>query len=128
MNTYSDPLTLAHHLGQHDFGAGGDTHKLKGPAGYKGRVRHIELNKVTEAFTAVTTPAYIRIGDGSDADKYADMSCGTTAIDAVDGPAASELFNAEIAADEEPVVTFVAPTGGIPAGIGNVTVHIDWYK
>lgn len=126
---YSAPLVLTYSLGQHDFGAGGDTHKLIGPPGHRGQLVDVHVMKVTEAFTATTTAAFINIGDGSDADKYCSMSLGTTAIDAVDTLQDAELFSlVEIAADEQPVVTYVAPTGGTPAGIGEVEVTIAWFK
>lgn len=129
--TYSSPLVLSYALGQFDFGAGGDTHKLIGPPGLRGMIVGVDLFKVTEAFTATTTPAYINIGDGSDADKYVSMSLGTTAIDAVDTSQDAEIFHETagmFAADEQPVVTFVAPTGGTPAGIGEVMVHVAWFE
>lgn len=130
-NTYSNPLSITYDLGQHDFGAGGDTHDIKGPPGAKGRLRNVLLKKVSEAFTATTTPAYINVGTTADADKHASISCATTAIDAVlsKDPAAEDpdTYNTEIAADEIVRTTFVAPTGGTPAGIGEVQLTIDWY-
>lgn len=129
MYTYSNPLILSYQFGNFDFGAGGDTHDIKGPPGFKGRLQTVGLMKVTEAFTATTTPAYIRVGTTADADKHIEQSLGTTAIDgtltAVPDPA---TYNTEIAADEIVRVTFVAPTGGTPAGIGEAHMSIAWYK
>jgi hypothetical protein len=131
MNTYSNPLTQCYDFEPHDFGAGGDTHDIKGPPGMKGRLRSVLLFQVTEAFTATTTPAFIRVGTAADADKFIEVSCATTAIDAVvsasPDPAVYAPADTEIAADTAVRVTFVAPTGGTPAGIGKVQACIDWY-
>lgn len=132
MNTYSNPLSITYDFGQHDFGAGSDTHDIKGPPGMKGRVRNVLLKKVTEAFTATTTPAYIRVGTTADADKYVEVSCATTAIDGVvsaaPNPATYLPANTEIEADSIVRTSFIAPTGGTPAGIGEVQITIDWYE
>jgi hypothetical protein len=127
-NTYSNPLTISYKFTSHDFGAGAGTDVIQGPAGHRGLVRNIALFEVTETFTSVTTAALIRVGTSGDPDKFAEMSCGTTAAAAAASNTAAELYNTTIAADEAVHTDYVAPTGGSPAGIGCVQVTIDWFE
>lgn len=125
---YNNPTTVSYNLGTHDFGAGSDALAIKAPRGFtKGRIRDIGV-AVTETFTATTTPAYIRLGTTGDADAYAELNMGTAADtdyyntqDDTDAIISADVTNTQIE------VAFVAPTGGTPAGIGHVTVVIDWY-
>jgi hypothetical protein len=126
--TYSSPLVLTYKFPSHDFGAGADTRDIKGPPGMKGRLVNTLLYNVTEAFTADTTPAYIRVGTTGDADLFNQTSCATTAIDGVVSDSPDEdTYNVQMAADAIVRTSFVAPTGGTPAGIGEVQIAIAWY-
>jgi hypothetical protein len=126
---YATPLTISHTFTSHDFGAGNGAVSIKGPKGKRGYIEEI-IAYATETFNAVTTPAYIRIGTGSDADAYAEANLGTTA--ATDTFVASQndvdaIIDHNIPENDQIEVAFIAPTGGTPAGIANVTIVISWY-
>lgn len=128
---YENPNREKHIISHaHDFGAGGLTDSLIiGPKGKRGRLVDIELFNITEAFTADTTPGYVRVGTSGDADAYAEMSCGTAAIKAAYRASQNDtdaIINADLPADTAIYVDLVAPTGGMPAGIAGVAVVIDW--
>lgn len=135
--TYDMPLTVSHNLGSHDFGAGGDALAIGRPPGVQfARVSLLGL-AATETFTNDTTPAYVRVGTASDADKFAEFDLGTTAD--TDGlttnvgvTAAGNFIDLDRDGDsgaslDQLEVAFVAPTGGTPAGIGSVTLVVDWW-
>ena len=138
--SYANPLTVAYNFGEIDFGAGGDITAIRVPAHItQCAIREIQVS-ATETFNATTTSAKVRVGTASDADKFAELDCATTAdTDAVgtaddadaiktagqsidlqtDGDSGAELAQLEVA--------FVAPTGGTPAGRGFVTIVLDWW-
>lgn len=126
-NTYSNPLSISYLLQALDIGAGVADIILQGPEGGKGRVSNILVYQVTEAFTATTTAGQILVGDGVTATLYANMSTGTTAIGATKSSADTELTYVASGTDELITVSFAAPTGGTPAGIGDVLITIDWF-
>jgi len=120
-----------------DVGAGAKSMTFYGPKGKKGRVLDMGVQAVTEAFTATTLPAYISVGLTGNVDAYAEeFSMATTAI----GPGISlrqtydkdnlniggSYIVAEIPADTAVLLTATAPTGGTPAGIGDVFCIIRW--
>ena len=127
---YSNPhQSITYWYPSHDFGAGAGAVSFQGPSGMTGKLKDIVVN-ATETFNAVTTPAYVRIGTGSDADAYAEANLGTTA--ATDMFVATQddtdaIILSDIPADTQVEVAFVAPTGGTPAGIGTVGIVVDWY-
>jgi hypothetical protein len=111
-----------------DFGAGDSTQVFTTPAGFRGSVKAVSVYNVTEAFTADTTPARLDIGDGVDADEFAlTASLGTTAIGASVTPAITDGDTPVITAADIVTVTFVAPTGGTPAGIADVVLTVSYY-
>lgn len=138
---YDDPKTISYNFGSHDFGAGAAAHAIPIPPGYKfARIKEVCVTPITETFNAVTTPAYVRIGTAADADKFAQLNMGVAA--ATDGYGtkddpdailpAGEFIDLERAGDSgvalaQLEVTFVAPTGGTPAGIGVPTIVVDWF-
>ena len=132
--SYENALAATYSLGQHDFGAGAATYKVKPPPGFSsGRVRDIHV-LVSETFTQTTTPAYIRVGDGTDDDKYAELNMGAAAsgdsynADDVAGSLKNKgIFNLSSDGITELTVKFVAPTGGTPAGIGEVSLLVEWF-
>lgn len=103
---------------------------FKGPKGKAGRLIDIHLSATT-TFNSVTTDGYTNIGTAADTDAYAhfvqgdlaatDSVCGTDGVTDTDW-----LIAADIPADTQVEVTFVAPTGGTPAGVATVTITVDW--
>lgn len=126
---YDNPKTLVFKFPSHDFGGGAGAASFKLPPGMKGRIVDVGVTDVTEAFTNTTTPGYVRVGTASDADAYAQLDCGTVAAtdtrNTVDDTDA--IIDADLPADTQIEVTFVAPTGGTPAGIGCAFVVVDAY-
>ena len=140
MKSYDNPLTITYSLGLQDIAAGAFAGAIQKPKGVdSARIEEIHV-LVTEVFNAVTTPAYIRIGTASDADKFAELNMGTAAAtdgygtnDDPDAIKAAGLFidlnrdgDSGAALDQLEVVT-VSNTGGTPTGIGYVTVTISWF-
>lgn len=129
MSTYDNPSTVTFAFGAHDFGAGAGALSFKLPKGKRGRLVDVGVFNITEAFTNTTTPAYVRVGTASDADAYAQLDCGTAAIsdtrNTVDDTDA--IIDADLPADTQIEVTFAAPTGGTPAGIGEAYVVVEIY-
>ncbi len=137
--SYDQPDRLQYLFEGVDFGAGDSTETIEAPdAGdvsgaqeRSGRVVAVLISGVTEAFTQTTTAGAVQVGDGSDADAYFDtglnLGSGLTIDESVkyfpdDGSQSDIPLDAD-----DVTVTFVAPTGGTPAGIGDVTVVIDWF-
>lgn len=128
--SYSNPDRRDYAFGAIDFGAGGDVVSITGPKGKKGTLVCIHI-AATETFNAVTTQANIQVGTAADPDAYALMNLGTLAdtdsASSDDGTTdTNAIIDQNIPADTQVEVTFTAPTGGTPAGIGHVTVTIDW--
>ena len=127
--SYSNPLCVTYKFASHDFGAGAGATSFKAPAGYTaGRLIDVGLMDITETFTNTTTPAYVRVGTASDADAYAQLDCGVAA--ATDCYNTKNDTDAIIDADldgSQIEVTFVAPTGGTPAGIASAFVVVEWF-
>lgn len=124
---YDNPLTITHKIAdKHDFGAGGDSISVTGPAGATGVLRHIGVSCVGETFTNVTTGALVQVGTAADVDAYAELDVGALADTNSVAAADTDFTDRSLPADTPVEVTFVAPTGGTPAGIGNVEIVIDW--
>ena len=128
MRSYDNPQIESYSFGEHDFGAGGDSLAVNGPAKMRGRLLDIIVS-ATETFTNDTTEGKVQVGTAADVDAYAEMGLGTLAdtnsVRASD--ASGDLIEQDIPADTQVEITFVAPTGGTPAGKGHVTVVIGWY-
>jgi len=127
---YSNPDRRSYVFPAVDFGAGNTSHSFQGPKGKAGRLVAIHLS-ASETFTNTTTQGQILVGTGADTDAYALMNLGTTAatdsVSSDDGVTDTDaILSADIPADTQVEVTCVAPTGGTPAGIGTVTVLVDW--
>ena len=125
--SYDNPNVITYSFGEHDFGSAGEVLSVKGISGKSGVLLDICVS-ATETFTATTTPAYVKVGTASDDDAYASLSLATTAdTDSVTASATSgAIISPKIAADTQVEVTFVAPTGGTPAGKGFVSIAIAW--
>lgn len=112
-----------------DFGAGDSTQSINTPAALRGKIKNVTLYNVTETFTDDTTQARIDIGDGVDADEFAlTADFGTLAANASLVPAITDGDTPIIPVGDIVTITFVAPTGGTPAGISDVAITIDYFK
>lgn len=106
---------------------------INGPRGKKGTLKAIHVS-ATVLFTAVTTSGRVDVGNATTAAAYGSLTLGTLAAAAAmssddSGQTADPIVaNHEIAANTVVKVSFVAPTGGSPAGTGTVSVMIDWER
>jgi hypothetical protein len=126
--SYSDPRPYTYSFGAIDFGAGGDAIVITGPSGKQGTIKEV-LVSATEAFTNDTTEGAVNIGSAAAGAQYVAMGLGTLA-DGADQrmtDTAADLVLEAVPADTDIHVTFVAPTGGTPGGIGFVQIMIEWY-
>jgi hypothetical protein len=126
---YANPnMSISYNFGLIDFGSDGST-RIKGPSGRKGRLRDVIVAGNT-LFTAVTTPAHVKLGTAGTAGAYFDMTMGTLAADATQVASkdqAAAFISRDLPVDTDIKLNFTAPTGGSPAGKGYVTVQIDWF-
>jgi hypothetical protein len=107
---------------------------IRGPKGMRGRITNVGVF-VTTSFVGTTTPGKLRIGDGTTVNKYTDMDMGTagagTAANSSVRLSDNRLFDKSpdggIPADSNVVITPVAPTGGAPAGAGDIAITINWF-
>lgn len=133
--SYDNPNRIAYLWATQDAGAGAVTKNIVGPKGKTGRVWDYGFLNVTEAFTADTLPSYVSVGLSGNADAYGEeLSMATTAAGGgltvrssmESGAARDAMFPATIPAGTTVLITATAPTGGTPAGIGDLYVVIDW--
>lgn len=126
--SYAQPTVITYNLGNHDFGAGADALAVKAPRGFtRGRIIDVGVH-VKETFTADTTPAYVRVGTTGDADAYVQLNMGTAAdTDCWNTQDDTDAIINDDVTDTQLEVALVAPTGGTPAGIGEVYLVIGWY-
>lgn len=116
-----------------DFGGGADTTtKVIGPAGKRGRVKSVWIDKVTETFVGTTTGGGVYVGKSGDTDAYfkSDLTTLKTSAPAVGIPAnLSDTLtgDTEIPADTEVYITCIATVGGAVTGIADANVLINWY-
>lgn len=128
--SYSDADRRQYSFGEHDFGNAGESLSITGPKGKGGRLIAVHV-AATETFTATTTAGRVDVGTAADTDAYASFNLGTLAdtdsASTDDGTTDTDaIIDADIPADTQVEVTFVAPTGGTPAGKGFVSIIIDW--
>jgi hypothetical protein len=130
MATYDHPVYVTYNYEGHDFGAGGATKPIVGPAGMRGKIVDIHASNVTETFTNTTTEAKVQAGVSGELDKFADFGLGTLAAGAADAATRHEgdVTHNVLGSDETLLLTFVAPTGGTPAGIADVQVVVAWFN
>lgn len=116
--------------------AAGSSALLKVPVGAQmGRVLDILLN-CTVTFTQVTTPAAVQVGDGTTPDKFASITIGALASGTTMGGSdvTNGVFKAVYLAGNynsgaglhDLTATFVAPTGGTPAGTADTTIIVGY--
>ncbi len=123
---YDNPKVITYSFGEIDVADAPEISAIKGPTGMEGRILDICCS-CTETFNAVSTSAFLRLGTGTDADAYAQMTMGTTAD--------TDAFNtwtrgttAVLPVDTQIEVAFIANTGGTPAGKGFYNIAIMWYN
>jgi len=137
---YDSPQFESYHFPAIDFGAAANTTRgIAVPLGDRyahlpggrmpGRVLKIIVHNVTENFAGTSGDGGVRVGDGSDDDKYYDT--GLVLDETLDTGEAVTLADDGSKVDIEPgrtdlTVTFVACTG-TPTGIADVTIEVEWY-
>jgi len=137
--SYSSAGTIRHDLNQVDFGTLGTytADSIQAPSGEnitKGYIVEIGIRSITETFVGTTTDGIVQVGTAADPDAYCqlEIAAGTAATDsfntrndtdAIIEPDVliSDLINNQLE------VTFVAATGGTPAGIATPYVDIYWF-
>lgn len=117
------------------------TRTFRTPKGMRGRIRRAML-LVTTSFVGTTTPGRLQVGDGVTANKYLDMAVGAASAGTAAGAAltAASSFDGGLGIEAERTlpakylepdtlytVTFLAPTGGSPAGVGDASLAIDYF-
>lgn len=124
----------AYHLVNYHFAAKsfatGSTAKLPIPRGAKfARVLDILL-VASVTFTQVTSPALVQVGDGTTADAFASITVGGLAAgNSLSGNDVAQVWKANYLANpalHDLVATFVAPTGGTPAGTADVYILVGF--
>lgn len=112
--------------------ATGTAQSIQGPKGKAGKLIAIHV-AATTTFTATTTAGRVDIGTAATTNAYAAFPLGTLA--ATDAISSDDLdqtaaiitaLGSNIPGDTQVEMTFVAPTGGSPAGVGSVMVIVDW--
>lgn len=126
---YDQPKLLNYHFPAVNIGST-VTRKIRVPKGAQS-ARVFDIHAfATTLTTAVTTSGRVQVGVSGDLDKYADFDIGILAAGAaksfrdVDG--FESFWMAAVDDVDELTVTFVAPTGGTPAGVVNVDIAIGW--
>lgn len=136
MNGYDNLKTVCHSFAAVSLASGNVTKKLKVPRGAQmARVLDI-LMAASVTFTQTTTPAVVQVGDGTTADAFASLTVGALASGSTlgGGDVANGVFKAVYLAGNynsgaglhDLIVTFVAPTGGTPAGTADVIVIVGY--
>jgi len=134
--SYDAPLRITYSRNAINF-ATSTSRILRGPKGKRGRVVDAQVSGTT-LFTNVTTSGRLQVGvAGSAATLKANLDLDLGALAAGAAINASNQAAAMIgqpgatipylAADTDFTISFVAPTGGTPAGIGDVDITIDWF-
>lgn len=125
---YDNPLVITYDFGSSNFATPATATSFKGPPGKVGKIVDIGV-RVTTLFTNVTTAGAMAVGTSADADAYALLQMGAAAAtdfwNVQDDPDA--IINDTLPANTQIEITFVAPTGGTPAGVGVPQITVAWY-
>lgn len=113
-----------------DFGAGDSVVSFASPENRIGIIRAIRVKGVSETFTDDTLEARVDVGiTGGDTDAYAvSQDFGTLAAGAELDASFAPGITTEIPNNGSVGVNFIAPTGGVPAGIADVELTVTWVK
>lgn len=136
MNGYDNLTPVSYSFAGVNLASGNVTKKLKVPRGAQlARVLDI-LAAASVTFTQTTTPAVVQIGDGTTADVFASLTLGALAAGSTlgGGDVAGGVFKAVYLAGSynsgnglhDLIATFVAPTGGTPAGTADFTIIVGF--
>jgi hypothetical protein len=115
-----------------DFGAGDSTPIIFGtPANLRALILAVDVYNVSETFNSVTTAARVEVGDGANADEFvltSDFEDGTDgqSFTTFDGTIVTGVQQI-VEPDDQVTVTCVAPTGGTPTGIAEVSVTVLYF-
>lgn len=140
---YDNPRNVQFAFNAVNIGGGNSTRYIKIPADAQAFLRNL-IAAVTTSFVGTTAPGKVQIGDGVTANKYGEIDLGTAGAGTAAGAGVeahdykSGIFQrnpnglpgtkwAPIAGGSIVVVTFLAPTGGSPAGVADVTVDFDLF-
>lgn len=137
-NDYDKPLLISYVFSAINFGSTVNK-RIKPPPGAKfGEIKDVHAS-INTLFTQVTTPGYVRIGTVDDASKYCSMNMGAAAANTGYGLADNDGLGTKqktIDLDRDSNagtaitdlrVAFIAPTGGSPAGVADVTITMAWW-
>lgn len=131
--SYDTMKTVTYSFPAQSFAANG-TAKLRLPKN-AAMARVLDtLLTCTTTFTQVTTPALLEIGDGTTATAFWSLTIGGLTAGNTMGagdqtlPAFQNVYDsgAYSPALHDLTVTFVAPTGGTPAGVANVLIVVGY--
>lgn len=132
---YENPVGISYVYPALGFGAAASSSTIKPPLKLnQGNIRDIHVG-VTVLFTQVTTAAHVLVGYSGDTDYFADLTMGAAAASAGYNTrdAGSIYRKIDLLNDPTPgvltsvLVSFVAATGGSPAGTGTVNIFIEWF-
>jgi hypothetical protein len=136
--SYEEPIRTSHFWNGIDFSGGDATRQIRGPKGKKGKVVLVTANPTT-SFVGTTSPGKVQVGDGTTANKYADLFLGAAGAGTAAGSVAVANDYASgltglvagafltRAADSNIVVTFKSPVDGGVAGVADVLVEVEWF-
>lgn len=127
--TYDNPIRTTHTIAAHNFASGDATKRIKPPKGMRGKVVEI-FSEATVTFTNVTTEAKVQVGVAGALTRCADFGLATLAAGTAETASHQDgaLSEGVIADDEVALITLLAPTGGTPAGTGNIHVVMAWFN
>lgn len=136
MSQYDNLLEVTYAFAAVNF-ATTTTQKLPIPRTSKlARVLDIMVGQATVTFTQTTTPAAVQVGDGTTAAAFASLTIGglvagntITGNDQAKGVWIANYLAGNYNAGaglHDLVATFVAPTGGTPAGTGTVYIVVGY--
>lgn len=130
---YDNLKTVTYSFPAQSFATSG-TAKIKVPKGAQMARVLDTLLSCTTTFTQVTTPALLEIGDGTTSDAFWSLTIGGLASGSTLGagdqtPSAFQAVydaGAYDSALHDLTVSWVAPTGGTPAGVANVLIVVGY--
>lgn len=139
MSQYDNMLEVTYQFPALNFVSGAGAYKLPIPRSAR-FARVLDIMVVcTTTFTQVTTGAVVQVGDGVTAAQFAQLSIGgLTSGNSITGQDQTNgVWRSNYLAQQNPAVgtagvlhdltlTIVAPTGGTPAGVGNLYVVVGY--